>query len=232
MNASADPFHARAVIATAQGNGPAFERYFGKRPDRSVFVFDEGRTALDACVRLRPRHVFCDTTALSDGVTGYRLTMRLRALHRDGPMPSLYLFGEPAKARDKRALLDSLGIEKVLPPTPVVVAWILGDLPPSDSARTARALEAPAASAPAPEPDAAESVFAPSAGLDPARVEACNALLHRVLGPIAAKIIARAARCDGPPDRDAWAYAGRLAAEIALAEPRDEFLAAARKLRR
>ena len=210
MTEAVDPFAARAVIATSSRGD--FERYFGARLGDNLFVFDQGRTALEACGRLRPRHVFCDTTALSDGFTGYRLAMRLRAAHRDLPMPSMYLFGETKHAHDKRPLLDSLGIDRILPCSPVVVAWILGDLPRGADVVAQRDRAAPQ-------------------GHDaPPRIAACNALLHRVLGPVAAKVIARASQGPAPFEHDVAAYVTRLAAEITVPEPRDEFLSAARQL--
>jgi len=195
----------RAVIATASCD--QFTQFFRDRLGDTIFVFDKGGAALDACGRLKPRYLFSDTTALCDGVSGYRIAMRLRA-DRPAPKISVYLFGSGESRPENRSVLDSLGVEKVLPKSPGIVAHILAEAGHAGSSRSHGQTQ--------PQSDVAR------------KVAACNALLHRFVGPIARKLIERADPIGAEHDGDVRGYVYRLAAEIKIPSIVEPFLEAAR----
>ena len=103
-------------------------------------------------------------------------------------------------------MLNRIGVERVLPRSPMMVAQVLGHRLRAD---------------PAPPPGPSGTSVA---------VAAAHASLHRLVGPVASKLIERVRQDPASAQAGIAAYVERLASEIRIPSLRESFLQAMRGL--
>ena len=205
------------IIATRRFE--EFERHFANVQTPTIQLVRTGEGAIEFWKIHRSRRLFCDVTALEDGYSGYRVAMRLRPEVKPSESMRLILLADAPDSVMNPRVLESLGVSGVMKPDPRDVADRIG------VTLAAR----PVAPAPA-LPTANEADLLSSFPHLVGGVTQCNETLHRLIGPIAGKIIERAHPSEVLRVGDLRGYVDRVAAQIMLADVRQAFLEATRHI--